>query len=155
MEADFCLAKRLEVNQGTHSTRLFAQCSIPPQQGLHAFVNHRQHGGYAGYCFELPREEQLRKNAQTEDMVCNLIHYPFVLTIPPEEASADGSEFRELPKIHHSATRRSSVKAIASPTKTFSCRTQHRLINNFAFKFFSTGNTPNGRNSILILNQSI
>ena len=155
MEADFCLAKRLGMNQGTRGSRLFARWVIPPRQGLHAFVYHRQHDGYAGGRFVLFREEQARKCSQSDDTVCRLIHSPFVMIIPPEEASTDASESRKLPKVHHFATRISSGKAFASPTRTFSCRTPHRLINNFAFKFFSMGNTPNGRNSIFILNQSI
>ena len=117
MEADFCLAKRLGMNQGIRSTRLFARWAIPPRQGLHAFVRHRQNGGYAGGRFEFFREEQTRKCSQSDDTVCHLIHFPFVLTIPSEETSAYVSESRKLTKVHHSA-----------------------------FKFFSTGNIPNERN---------
>ena len=147
MEADFCLAKRLEMNQGTRSTRLFARWVIPPRQGLHAFVYHRQHDGYAGGCFVLFREEQARKCSQSDDTVYRLIHSPFVMTIPPEEASTDASESRKLPKVHHSATRKSFDEVLDSLARTLSCRNPNRLINNFAFEFFLSGNTPNGRNS--------
>lgn len=148
MEADFCLAKHLGMNQGTRGTRLFARRPLPPRQGLHAFVRHRQNGGNAGGRFEIFREEQTRKCSQSDDTVCHLIHFPFVLIIPPEETSTYASESRKLTKIHHSATRISSSKAFASLTSTFLCRNPHRLINNFAFKFFSMENTPNGRNLI-------
>ena len=102
MEADFRLAKRLGMNQGTLGTRFFAQWSIPPWQGLHAFVNHQRFGDYTS----------------------RLIQSPLDLTMLPE--AADESKSRNSLKVHH-----------------------------FAFIFFPTGNTPNGRNSILILNQSI
>ena len=147
MEADFCLAKRLGMNQGTRCTRLFARRPLPPRQDLHAFVNHQQHSGYAGGCFVLFREEQARKCSQSDDTVCHLILFPFVLTIPPEETSAYASESRKLPKVHHSTTRKSFDEVLDSLARTLSCRNPNRLINNFAFEFFLSGNTPNGRNS--------
>lgn len=144
MEADFCLVKRLGMNQGT---RLFARWAIPPRQGLHAFVRLRQNGVNAGGRFDLFREEQARKFSQSDDTVCNLIHFPFVLTIPLEETRAYISESRKLPKVHHSATRKSFDEVLDSLARTLSCRNPNRLINNFAFEFFLSGNTPNGRNS--------
>ena len=121
MEADFCLAKRLEMNQGM---RLFARRPLLPRQGHHAFVNHQQFG----------------------DCARRTIQSPLDLTMLPE--AADVSESRKLPKVHHSATRKSFDEVLDSLARTFSCRNPNRLINNFTFKFFSTGNTPNGRNSI-------
>ena len=147
MEADFCLAKRLEMNQGTRSTRLFARWAIPPRQGLHAFLRHRQNGDYIAIRFGLLGKKQARQYAQFCDSACRLIYSSLVLTMLLDTDYVYTSESRKLLKVHHSTTRQSFDEVLDSLARTLSCRNPNRLINNFAFEFFLSGNTPNGRNS--------
>ena len=59
------------------------------------------------------------------------------MTMQPEAAGTRVTETRKFLKIRLFVARKSSGKPPKSPTRTFSCRSRARQINNFAFKFFA------------------
>ena len=90
-------------------------------------------------CLEKNKPDKMR-SLVTPLAACNPLAVSF-LTMLPEAAGTGTSETRKSPKIRCFAARKSSDKAPNSPTRTFSCHSRPRGINNFVLNFFPTGNS--------------